>query len=215
MKKFIIPALFATAIMTSCGNDAIKAGDEKEVIQQETNATYATVNDGTHVVWRAWHLGKTGDRFGKVMVSEATASTKNDMLTNGKFVLDITSLTVENFGDDTASSNDLSGHLKTGHFFLTDSFPTATFEITSVDTTSGDFNSTVNGNLTIKGVTKSISFNANVAATDDMLSINSEDFEVDRRDWNLTYNEAGTPGVADKYIIHDNIGFTINVNLSK
>ena len=215
MKKFILPALLAVAVMTSCGSDAVEATDAKEVEEVAITATYSTLGDHNHVDWKAWHLAKTGERSGSVMLTSAEASVNEGMLAGGKFVLDIAGLTVTNFGDDTAQNEKLRGHLTNEDFFLTDSFPTATFEITSVDTMAGDFNSKINGNLTIKGITKNISFNANVDITDDAVALTSETFEVNREDWGLTYNAEGTAGVPVDYLIANEIAFTIHANVTK
>ncbi|MDB4088540.1 YceI family protein [Flavobacteriales bacterium] len=216
MKKFIIPALLFAAVMTtSCGSNAVEASDAKEVKEVAITGTYNVLADHNHVDWKAWHLGKTGERYGKVTLESAEASVNEGSLVGGKFVLDLTALTVENFGDDTAQNDKLRGHLTSGDFFLTDSFPTATFEITGVDTTSGDFNSVVTGNLTIKGVSKSISFKSNVEIAEDAISISSETFEVNREDWGLSYHNEGTVGVPADYLIANEIAFTIHSNLTK
>jgi polyisoprenoid-binding protein YceI len=216
MKKFIIPALLFAAVMTtSCGSNAVEASDAKEVKEVAITGTYNVLGDHNHVDWKAWHLGKTGERYGKVSLQDAEASVNEGSLVGGKFVMDLTALTVENFGDDTAQNEKLKGHLTSGDFFLTDSFPTAIFEITGVDTTSGDFNSVLTGNLTIKGVSKSISFKSNVEITKDAVSIASETFEVNREDWGLTYHNEGTVGVPADYLIANEIAFTIHANMTK
>ncbi len=215
MKKFILPALLAVAVMTSCGSDAVEATDAKEVEEVAITATYSTLGDHNHVDWKAWHLAKTGERSGSVMLTSAEASVNEGMLAGGKFVLDIAGLTVTNFGDDTAQNEKLRGHLVNEDFFLTDSFPTATFEITSVDTMSGDFNSKISGNLTIKGVSKNISFNAKTEITEEAVSIASAPFEINRADWGLTYNTEGAEGVIADYAIMNEIEFTIHANVTK
>ncbi len=215
MKKFIIPALLFAAVLTSCGSDAVTATDAKEVEAVTITGTYNSLGDHNHIDWKAWHLGKTGERFGQVTLASAEASVNESALVGGKFVMDLTALTVENFGEDTIQNEKLRGHLVSGDFFLTDSFPTATFEITSVDTTSGDFNSIITGNLTIKGVSKSISFKSNVEITENAVSIASETFEVNRADWGLTYHAEGTVGVPADYLIANEIAFTIHANVTK
>lgn len=202
-------------MMTSCGSDAVEATDAQEVKETAITATYSTLGDHNHVDWQAWHLGKTGERSGSVMLKDAEVSVNEGMLAGGKFVLDIAGLTVTNFGEDTAQNEKLRGHLTSGDFFLTDSFPTATFEITSVDTMSGDFNAKVSGNLTIKGISKNITFNAKVEIAEDAVSVSSETFEVNREDWGLTYNAEGTAGVPVDYLIANEIAFTIHANVTK
>ena len=202
-------------MMTSCGSDAVEATDAQEVTETAITATYSTLGDHNHVDWKAWHLGKTGERSGSVMLKDAEVSVNEGVLAGGKFVLDIAGLTVTNFGEDTAQNEKLRGHLASGDFFLTDSFPTAEFEITSVDTMSGDFNSKVSGNLTIKGISKNITFNANVEIAENAVTVSSETFEVNREDWGLTYNAEGTAGVPVDYLISNEIAFTIHANVTK
>ncbi len=215
MKKFIIPALLMATMMTSCGSDAVEATDAQEIKETAITATYSTLGDHNHVDWKAWHLGRTGERSGSVMLNGGEVSVNEGVLAGGKFVLDLAGLTVTNFGDDTAQNEKLRGHLTSGDFFLTDSFPTATFEITSLDTMSGEFNSTISGNLTIKGISKNITFNGNVEITENAVTISSETFEINRQDWGLTYNTEGAEGVIADYAIMNEIAFTIHANMTK
>jgi polyisoprenoid-binding protein YceI len=87
--------------------------------------------------------------------------------------------------------------------------------MTDIESTDGDYNSNVTGNLTIMKSTKSITFSANVEVTDNGVSFISENFIVDRADWNLTYNVEGTEGVPTDYIISNDLGFTIGVMVQK
>ena len=216
MKKFIIPVLLlATVMTTSCGSDAVEATDAKEVKEVAVTGTYSQLGDHNHVDWKAWHLLRTKERSGNVSISEAEVSVNNGVLAGGKFVLDLAGLQVTGFGEDTASNEKLRSHLVNKDFFLTDSFPIATFEITSVDTMSGDFNSKISGNLTIKGISKNITFNANTEITEDAVSISSESFEVDRSNWELTYNTEGAEGVIADYAIMNEIEFTIHASVTK
>jgi polyisoprenoid-binding protein YceI len=130
--------------------------------------------------------------------------------------MDMAAFTVDNFGDDKKSQAELTGHLQSQDFFEIEKFPTTTFDLARINPTKTDgFNSEITGNLTIKGVTKSITFKANVSVTAEKVSIVSEDFAVDRTDWGLLYNVEGTEGVPADYLIANDIGFTIDVNVSK
>ena len=93
--------------------------------------------------------------------------------------------------------------------------PTAKFELTNVEKTTGDYNSKITGNLTILEVSKSITFNANIAVLDNSVAINSEDFSVNRQDWGLNYHTEGDAGVPADYLIANTVGFTINVSVIK
>jgi polyisoprenoid-binding protein YceI len=185
-----------------------------EVTQTAATQTYAMVAEGSHVDWRASHLGGVQPRFGKIMLQGAEVMTTDNMLTNATVVMDMNNFTVENF-EDQESIDKLTGHLKSDDFFKIATYPTATFELATIASQEGDYNSMVTGNLTILDVTKSISFNANVMVSEGSVSVKSEDFIVNRTDWGLTYNTEGTEGVPADYLISNDIGFTIDVTVSK
>ena len=86
----------------------------------------------------------------------------------------------------------LETHLKQG-FFAVEKFPTSTFVIKATDRISGQLY--IIGDLTLKGVTKQITFPAEIDYEDDSV-IAKADFFIDRREWGV--NEV--LDIADKYI---------------
>lgn len=217
MKKII--AVFALAAGLSACTDngrAVESGDAEkvEVTKTETTSTFKTVKSGSAIDWRASHLGGVQPRFGKIFAKSAEVLVNGGKITNAKVVMDMASFTVENF-EDEESKKKLTGHLQGDDFFKIATHPTATFELTKIDAAEGDYNSTITGNLTILDATKSITFKGNVATSETEVTIKSEDFAVNRTDWNLTYNVEGTEGVPADYIIANDIGFTINMALTK
>ncbi len=87
----------------------------------------------------------------------------------------------------TSDSEKLTGHLKSADFFDTKTHPKATFVSTAVKK-GGDKGAThtITGNLTIKGVSKSITFPATVALTADAATVDAE-FAINRRDFGINY----------------------------
>ena len=218
MKKAAI-ALFVIAIaFTSCKNNENKAetkdAQEVEIVKAAETITYNTVKEGSMLKWRAAHLGGVQKRFGTTTLKSAKVLLNDNVVTNADFVIDLASLTVDNF-DDAESKGKLEGHLKSLDFFNIEKHPTAKFELTHVDKTIGDYNSKITGNLTILEVSKSITFNANIAVLDNSVAINSEDFSVNRQDWGLSYHTEGDAGVPTDYLIANKVGFTINVAVTK
>jgi len=211
--------LLALTLMVSCSDSgkAAKTKDAEKVAVVKTNNTssFKTIKDNSHVAWRASHLGGVQKRFGKISVKDATLLVNNGKLSNATVIIDMAKLTVENFPAGAAETGKLTGHLKSPDFFNITKFPTSKFELTNLQQSSGPFNSSVTGNLTILGVTKSITFNANVKISDNEVTVKSEDFTIDRRDWGLSYNTEGTAGVPVDYLISNDIGFTIDVALTK
>ena len=220
MKKIFLSLAVVGILMSSCTDNGrkVEANEAQaiEVVKSEATIELTSVGNGSHVDWRASHLGGAAPRFGKISLKSATVLVNNGEMTNATFVMDMAAFTVDNFGDDKKSQAELTGHLQSQDFFEIEKFPTTTFDLASINPTKTDgFNSEITGNLTIKGLTKSITFKANVSVTAVKVSIVSEDFAVDRTDWGLLYNVEGTEGVPADYLIANDIGFTIDVNVSK
>ncbi|HEU5073977.1 MAG TPA: YceI family protein [Polyangiaceae bacterium] len=92
----------------------------------------------------------------------------------------------------------LEGHLKSPDFFDVAKYPKATFESTSVKPGGVQgATHTVTGNLTLHGVTRSISFPAKIQVSGDNLSVNAE-FAINRKDFGIVY-----PGMPDDLIKDD------------
>ena len=80
----------------------------------------------------------------------------------------------------------LTQHLKSPDFFGVKANPKAKFVSTKVEG-AGD-KSMVTGDLTLNGVTKSITFPAQVTATDYKFALKS-DFKIDRNDFGISYGK--------------------------
>ncbi len=218
MKKVIISLFVLAVTFTACKDSGkkveTKEAQEVEIVKEVATVTYATVKDGSNLKWRASHLGGTGARFGKIKIQRGKVLLNNNKVTNAKFIIDLGSLTVENF-DDAEQKGKLEGHLKSADFFNIEKFPTSGFQITKIEENKGDYNSIITGNLKILEITKSISFNANINVTDNSVNISSEDFSVNRQDWGLSYHTEGEAGVPKDFLIADKVGFTIDVTVNK
>ncbi|MGB1040372.1 MAG: hypothetical protein ACPGVD_05830, partial [Flavobacteriales bacterium] len=88
-------ALLAVSVLMSCGSDAVEATDAKKVEETAITATYSTLGDQNQVDWKAWHFGKTAERFGHVTIKSGEVITEKNQLVSGKFEIDIENLTVE------------------------------------------------------------------------------------------------------------------------
>ena len=108
----------------------------------------------------------------------------------------------------TAPDN-LVTHLKSKEFFDVVTFPKATFASTSVKP-GGDKGAThtVTGNLTLHGVTKSITFPATIKPSAAGADADAE-FSINRKDFGLTY-----PGKADD-LIRDDVVIKLTVRAQK
>jgi polyisoprenoid-binding protein YceI len=109
----------------------------------------------------------------------------------------------------TTDTPDLTKHLKTADFFDVAKYPEATFVSTAIKAGGEKGAShTVTGNLTMHGVTKSVTFPATITVTPDAATVEST-FSINRKDFNLNY-----PGAPDN-AIRDNVVLTLHVRATK
>ena len=112
------------------------------------------------------------------------------------------------------SNKKLVGHLSSADFFDVEKYPTSKIEITKVeelkDATKPNVNSTVTGNLTMKDVTKSITFPAEIKIDNGVITVKA-DFDIDRTDWNIKYGSGKFfDNLGDKMI---NDKFNLNLTI--
>jgi polyisoprenoid-binding protein YceI len=98
----------------------------------------------------------------------------------------------------TSDTEKLTGHLKSPDFFDTKAHPKATFVSKEIKK-GGDKGAThtVTGDLTIKGITKTVTFPATINVAGDAANVDAE-FAINRRDFSLNY-----PGVPNDLIRDD------------
>ena len=83
-----------------------------------------------------------------------------------------------------SDSQRLTGHLKNADFFDVEKYPTAEFVSTAVK--AADDGWSITGDLTLHGVTKSITFPAQVQVEDEAVHLTSE-FSINRFDFEIAY----------------------------
>lgn len=109
-------------------------------------------------------------------------------------------------GSITSDQEKLTGHLKSGDFFDVDKHPKARFVSTKIETNGAAY--AVTGNLTIKGITKSITFPAALKVDGGQATVDAE-FAINRRDFDLNY--AGKPND----LIRDDVVIKLTIKAGK
>ena len=127
------------------------------------------------------------------------------------FTFDITTLKCTDIPAKDEGNAKLVEHLMSKDFFDTNEFATANFVITKVE------NNMISGNLTLKGITKNISFPAKVTLEDSSVIIKSKTFTIDRTEFNINYNSGKTMDAAElgDYLIKDDVELKISVIAKK
>ncbi|WP_159439841.1 YceI family protein [Pontibacter lucknowensis] len=147
----------------------------------------------------------TGRHNGLIPIREGTITLHDGKPHGGKAVFDMTNVRSDDKSIDEAGNKKLTKHLRSEDFFDVQQHPIASFVITSIvpyDSTERQDalalpdntkqlriknpNHKVTGNLTITGITKSISFPALIELEDSVLRAKAN-FNIDRTHWKLTY----------------------------
>lgn len=102
--------------------------------------------------------------------------------------------------DSTWADNEkLTGHLKTPDFFNVSAFPQATFELTSSEKIEGS-KVKLTGTLTLHGVTKQISFPAELSVQGDQATLKAE-FFIKRFDFDIKFPGKANDLIRDEVVI--------------
>ncbi|PWJ45089.1 YceI family protein [Sediminitomix flava] len=164
--------------------------------------TYAVKSAESTVKW----IGKkvSGEHFGMISVKEGSLDVKKGQIKGGTFVIDMNTITVDDIQGEWADK--LLGHLKSDDFFSVEKFNTATLEITNVKGKGSEVE--VEGNLTIKGITKPIAFPAKVSIEGNTLTAEAK-ISVDRTQYDIKYGSGSFfDGLGDK-MIYDNFDLEV------
>ena len=165
MKKSILSiALTLVFGFTTTAN--LTEDDRKEV-----NAEKSTVT------WKAYKV--TGSHTGTVTLQSGALDFDGDTLTGGEFTVDMTSINTTDLEGDY--KNKLDGHLKSADFFGVDTHTTSTMKFTKVEA-SGKNSYKVTGDLTIKGITKPVTFDVSIYGSKATATL-----KVDRAAYDVRY----------------------------
>lgn len=167
MKKVVLSLALAIVFGVSANATEPIEGEKKVVKTEQSKVT-----------WKAYKV--TGSHAGTIKLKEGFLIFDGNKLTGGEFVVDMTTLvTTDDLGDMKPK---LEGHLKSDDFFGVEAHPTSKLVFTKA--TSFNKNSyTVIGDLTIKGITKPITFVVSVFGSKATATL-----KVDRAKYNVKYN---------------------------
>src|SRR5262245_30130804 len=178
------PALFAAVaycFLPGCSDPANKVPKSSASEPQQTSQSPATTGK-EYVVRAESKIGFIG--------SKVTGSHQGGFKSfAGKFTVQdgkITGNPALQIGMQStwADNERLTGHLKSPDFFDVAKFPVSTFTLMSIEPAGAQ--QQVTGNLELHGVTKSISFPADIQIADDALTVKAQ-FAINRKQFNINF----------------------------
>jgi polyisoprenoid-binding protein YceI len=166
------------------------------------NKKFEVVASLSNIDWKGRKV--TGAHNGTIAIKEGEFTLNEGELTAGKFVVDTTTITVLDI-TDPATNSQFAGHLASNDFFASGEYPEAIFEITAVK------NNHIEGNLTIKGIKRTIGFDADIHVTEDILTAMGK-MVIDRTQFDIKFRSGNFfKDLGDTLIYND---FELNVNIT-
>ena len=189
MKKLIITSTLAFIAFSSF---VLKPNNEDNL---KLNAKVSSVE---------W-IGKkvTGQHTGTISIMEGNFHVHEGKLESGNVTINMESISSSDLKGEWAQK--LIGHLKSPDFFNVANHKTSSLEIKKVKLVEGN-NYEVDGELTIKGITKAITFPTTIEIKDGKLAAYSE-ISVDRTLYDIKYgsgkffDDLGDKMIDDNFII--------------
>lgn len=168
--------------------------------------TYTVNAASSAIVWKGYKV--TGEHTGTVKIKDGKLSFSNGVLNGGEFTIDMNSINNTDLEGEWAGK--LVGHLKSDDFLGVASHPTSKLVITRAIALDTKGNYKIVGNLTIKGITKEVKFQANVKEANGSVNASGK-ITVDRSEYDIRYGSGSFfDGLGDKTIYDE---FDLQVSL--
>lgn len=213
--RFALSVMAVSAILfASCGGpqgERAKTSDAEAVIETKGDV-YAAELVSSRIEWIG--TKPTGQHNGTIAISEGNVVVDEGKIVGGEIVIDMNSIVVLDITDPETNAK-LRGHLLSPDFFEVETYPEARFVFTSVENYDGEqtgdiqFTHTVSGNLTMKDVTRNVTFNAMVDFQGASMKAVTDQFVIDRSEWNVKFGSRSFFDDLKDNFIHDDISLRI------
>ncbi len=176
---------------------ALAAGSGEKTTTLEANT------EKSSIVWDAAKV--TGTHTGTIELASGSLDFDGNVLVGGEFTVDMTTINTTDLEGEWKDK--LDGHLKSDDFFGVANYATSSFVITKAKRLNAK-NYEITGDITIKGITQSVTFPAEVDAKAKSAKAK---ITLDRTKFNVRYgSNSFFDNLGDKAI---NDEFTLTVNI--
>jgi len=161
---------------------------------------YTVDTERSKIDWTAKKVG--GGHTGTIKINSGSLTYNGKSLTGGTFLIDMSSITSDN--------ERVTNHLKSDDFFAAEKNPNSKFEITKVSPAGTD-RINITGNLTIKGISKPVSFPATIKQQKDLIVAVANGIRVDRTKYDIKFrSKTFFLDIGDRAVDDE---FELNINL--
>ncbi|NNG00138.1 MAG: hypothetical protein HKM93_12210 [Desulfobacteraceae bacterium] len=193
--------------------EAISVSDDREPAYVLEEGRYHVETAESRISWTGRNAN--GAHTGTMEIAEGEVNAYNGEIA-GVMDVDMTSISnIDLEGDEYQPV--LIDHLESDDFFFINLFPTAQFYFTSVtpipEATPTEPNYAVNGRLKIRGIGKSIEFQATVNPLPENRVAAQAGFDIDRTNWGIIYGSTRFFDHLGKHKVYDHISFDVRLVL--
>lgn len=210
MKKILMPVLLGAALLAAPATFAHVAPTAATAVAKKAVA-YKLQPQLSTLGWKG--AAVTHGHEGTMQFASGELEVNGNQVVGGSAVVDMKTMKATDI-TDAENHAKFVGHMSSDDFFSVATNPTATFKITSVKPIAGAKadadNVTITGNMTIKGVTQSISFPAKAGVKNGVAAVSGK-ATIDRTKFGLKYgSKSFFSSIGDK-AINDTFDLTFNV----
>lgn len=189
MKKVVLSAIIAVVTLVSFAFTTMDI--EKKAVKI----------DKSKITWKGYKM--TGSHNGTISIKSGVLEFDKDKLIGGEFVVDMTTITCDDLTGEYKGK--LEGHLKSDDFFGSSKFPASTMKFTSVKMT-GKNSYKVTSNLTIKNITKPVTFELGVYGSKANATV-----KIDRSAFDVRYGSASFFNDLQDKVIYDEFDLVVDL----
>ncbi len=210
MKKILMPVLLGAALLAAPATfahvaPAAATAAAKKAVPYKLQPQLSTLG------WKG--AAVTHGHEGTMQFASGELLVNGNQVVGGSAVVDMKSMKATDI-TDAENHAKFVGHMSGDDFFGVAANPTAVFKITSIKPIAGAKadadNVTITGNMTIKGVTQSISFPAKAGVKEGIAGVKGK-VTIDRTKFGLKYgSKSFFSSIGDK-AINDNFDLTFDV----
>ena len=223
MKKIIFSSLLLSGLLVS--GFSLTSAKFAEPVKGTTVTRAAVVKStafkvdvaASNLTWNAKKV--TGQHNGNVKITKGDLLVNKNKITGGTVEMDMTSIS------DVDNSARLVTHLKSDDFFSAEKFPVSTFKITKLTpikgAKAGADNYVVAGNLTIKGITNPLTFNAAIDVKGNTVTAKSDAITIERLKYDIKFrslsifSDIGDKAIEDTFTVKFNLVARQNDSMAK
>jgi polyisoprenoid-binding protein YceI len=152
-----------------------------------TSSTLQVDAQKSLIRWKGTKFGGLGKHEGTLKISTGELMVENGKLTDARFTIDMNSLDITDIpAEEKVARQKLRTHLLHEDFFYAAKHPTASFVMTKCEFKEDNLY-TLTGNLTLRGQTKPVSFDAAFATLTAQRVAAEARLTIDRQRWGVAY----------------------------